>query len=389
MTSVRYLEPRFDEIPAALKSVNRWVLWDRKRPFSPAARRSPASVTDPCTWGAFQLCRTAYEEGGWDGVGLVLAGDGLVGIDLDSCFDGSNICPAAIKVLDCLGAQYVEVSPSGTGLRAFGRGHVGAGRRGQVEGTKVEVYDRARFLTVTGHVLHAGGIEDLHGLGEVLRSLSSPQKRDKEASSNLPSSSVINLFSSVGREFGGFPAEVLPRGPGERNQQAFTLARWLKGVFPDHKAMDLRPIVKEWHQCVLPEIRTKDFAETWGDFVIGWDKVKFPLGASLDAALSLMCPDRPLPTAITLLGYGSAGERLVRICRALQDQQGVGVPFFLSARKAAELLDVDHSSAAAIFRGLVHDGVLLLISRGSGAIASRYRMNEGYWSEWMSGEATA
>lgn len=83
------------------------------------------------------------------GVGFVLNGDGVACVDLDHCVnpDGS-LDPWAREVLALAPRTYVEVSPSGSGLHVFGFASVGVGRRLGL----VEVYDRARYMTVTGRV---------------------------------------------------------------------------------------------------------------------------------------------------------------------------------------------------------------------------------------------
>lgn len=131
-------------LPAALTARPNWVLHRNKVPR--CAFGGPASSTDPSTWCDFDTARDAADHGAVDGVGFVFDGTGIVGIDLDDCLhDGVLKDWAADIVAQCAGT-YIEVSPSGHGLHIFGRGTVGTGRRmGQVE-----VYDRARYFTVTG-----------------------------------------------------------------------------------------------------------------------------------------------------------------------------------------------------------------------------------------------
>lgn len=58
-----------------------------------------------------------------------------------------------------------------------------------------------------------------------------------------------------------------PMQYGQRNQAIFQLCRNLKAI-PELRRADLdtlQPIVRKWHKLALPQIRTKDFAETWED----------------------------------------------------------------------------------------------------------------------------
>ena len=92
MKQPAFLQPDFDAMPAELRAISRWVTWkDDKVPYCPAAVNSKASVIDPGTWGTFEQARTAYEEGGYLGVGFVLrvAVDGIVGVDLDKCVNAN------------------------------------------------------------------------------------------------------------------------------------------------------------------------------------------------------------------------------------------------------------------------------------------------------------
>jgi putative DNA primase/helicase len=136
-------------IPPELKALDRWVVQRGKKPFIPGTH-TLASPTDPATWRTFDEAYAAYRRGGWDGLWLAMsADDDLVGIDLDHCIADGVVDPWAqvyVRLLD----SYTEISPSGTGLRIFLRGRLpGPGRK---KGP-VEVYDRDRFLSVTGNRL--------------------------------------------------------------------------------------------------------------------------------------------------------------------------------------------------------------------------------------------
>jgi hypothetical protein len=169
MTS--YLTPQFDAIPAELRKLQRWVTWsaipkrgekDRKEPFAPDRPNSHASSTDPTTWGTFDQAEAAYLDGGRTGVGIVLNGDGLVGVDLDACVLDSVPSLKAMALLNKLGAAYIEISPSGTGLRALGYGEqLATGVNGSCDGLKAEFYSTGRYLTLTGQTIKTGPLAPL------------------------------------------------------------------------------------------------------------------------------------------------------------------------------------------------------------------------------------
>jgi hypothetical protein len=153
------MRPTFDQIPEALRKLPRWVTWrygprrkngrQSKIPLNPVTGK-PASVANPADWTDCETALAACAKGTHEGVGFVFApGDGFVGIDLDKCRnpDTGELTPGAARTLEELGT-YAEVSPSGTGVKAFALGTIdpsGPKRRGNVE-----VYGEGRFFTVTG-----------------------------------------------------------------------------------------------------------------------------------------------------------------------------------------------------------------------------------------------
>jgi len=127
--------------PKELTALPRWVRHRNKVPLTVTGRN--ASSTNPATWSDFA---TVSQSNIGDGVGFVLNGDGIACIDLDHCLVYGRPLPWAREILARCPDTYVEVSPSGTGLHIFGFAHVGKGRRSD----GVEVYDRGRYMTVTG-----------------------------------------------------------------------------------------------------------------------------------------------------------------------------------------------------------------------------------------------
>ena len=186
----------------------------------------------------------------------------------------------------------------------------------------------------------------------------------------LPLSSVPPPSSSV-----GISLSTLPRDAGERNACLFRLARMIKQHHPNSTRDELRDFVMRWHELALPAILTKDFTVTFEDFMRGFEKVRQPFGAVLAAALANY-KDSPLPPGMTALRYGDVANDLVRVCSALQAHHGEE-PFFLSARQAGALMGVHFTDASKLLSALVRDGVIALVSQGSGRKASRYRFSWG------------
>ena len=119
-------------------------------------------------------------------------------------------------------------------------------------------------------------------------------------------------------------------------------------------------------------IGTKEFAITWEDFLRAWGNVKLPFGETLEKALSYV-DNEPLPEGLEKFGYGPMALHLIKVCSALQ-RLNTSEPFFLSVRKAGELINVHFTDAAKILKALVRDKIIEEVSKGSGNKASRYRM---------------
>jgi putative DNA primase/helicase len=148
-------------IPAELKALTQWVGWSyenqperkakklwTKVPKNPATG-SNASSTNPETWGTFSQAMARCQGHGLDGIGFVVTkDDDYVAIDLDGCRnpEAGEIHCWAQAIIDRFGS-YTEVSPSGTGIRIFVKGRLPP--HGRKKGA-IEIYEAARFVTVTG-----------------------------------------------------------------------------------------------------------------------------------------------------------------------------------------------------------------------------------------------
>ena len=143
-------------IPDALVEREQWVCWreeDRdgkptKVPVMPTSGAF-ASTTDPDTWTGFETAFEFLDTGEVDGVGFVFSEDDpIVGVDLDDCREPETetVDSTAQDIIERLDS-YTEVSPSGTGFHVLVAGALPDGRN---RWGSVELYDSARFFTVTG-----------------------------------------------------------------------------------------------------------------------------------------------------------------------------------------------------------------------------------------------
>jgi hypothetical protein len=363
------LLPKFENFPKELKCFDQWVVWKGKKiPYDPTRLNSKANVIDPYSWGSFNQADAAYSEGGWLGVGFVLSGNEIAGIDIDKCVIDGEPNKEALQLLADLDAPYIEFSPSGNGLRAFGFSNQSiTGVRGQLEGLSVELYTKGRYLTVTGHVIKNEPLRVLRGFEALAVKIRHQPTEDTDSNSSVSSASSV---SSVG-EHVVFPANTVPTGIGQRHRAVFELARWLKGTEPNATRERQQAVVKVWHTLHLQVIGTKEFPATWADFRNAWERVTQPYGATLAICLST------LPTApdiAALSDYGPKAIHLAQICLALQARAGDS-PFFLSSRIAGQLIGYHFTDAATLLRCFVNEGWLVLVKAGAGSRASRYKFN--------------
>ena len=151
-------------IPRELTRRPEWVVWrlepkkDKpgewtKEPYRATDPSTHASSTNPETWSTFAEAFSAYQrDPTLSGVGIVLHGDGLVGVDLDHAIDDDgHVKPWAQAIMGRLDSAHWERSPLGRGLRGICRGELPPGRRKvSYQDGVVEMYDDGRFLTITG-----------------------------------------------------------------------------------------------------------------------------------------------------------------------------------------------------------------------------------------------
>ena len=125
-----------------------------------------ASTTDP----DYLVSRSRSHIGAYrqrrafDGIGFVFApDDSYSGVDIDNCIKADGKPKDWAKpILQALSTvAYCEVSPSGTGYKAWTRGRLPetAKHRTDIEDGHIEAYDQSRYFTVTG-AWYAGEIDD-------------------------------------------------------------------------------------------------------------------------------------------------------------------------------------------------------------------------------------
>ena len=208
MSAPLVLKVQPKNIPPLLKNTDRWSLWCRGKdkpggrygkfpihpetgiktdPHNPDAWRSLDESLRIYKFGQIRTTKVAgitfdlpakpepicYRQ---DGTPLY-----LIGLDFDLCVDDADGKPVVTdevqNILTTLGSPYYEISPSGTGIRAFVTypKPLKGGNKDQRE-----MYSRGRFFTITGH-----GSGDIIEAPQVLEQLESEcfgkPKRSRES----------------------------------------------------------------------------------------------------------------------------------------------------------------------------------------------------------------
>jgi len=168
------------KLPKALQPLaerKRWVVWRwekrgdvwTKPPYRADKPKLNADVTKPATWSTYDEARKAAPTDDTcklnnGGVGYVLSpapqldDDDVGGVDLDHCRNPKTgkLLVWAEKIIKEAAGAYIEVSPSGRGVRIIGlvEGDKTNARVDYSEGGHAEAYRRTpRYLTVTGRQL--------------------------------------------------------------------------------------------------------------------------------------------------------------------------------------------------------------------------------------------
>jgi hypothetical protein len=159
--------------------------------------------------------------------------------------------------------------------------------------------------------------------------------------------------------------KTLPTRYGQRNDKVFQFARRLKAI----KGLDTRfdamqGYIKAWHQQALSFIKSKEFYVTEETFFNAWRDAKTPLADDQFRTLvndALAAPDPPW-YAHLLLSEGA--RKLLKVCIALQAFHQEK-PFYLSARTAAAVINVDQTHANRMLNGLAKAEYLKVVKKGT------------------------
>lgn len=194
-------------VPVELQEIPQWITWiagepDENGKFDkyPKGRNGAGDAWQkPHQWSTFKDAIDTAKKRGHSGVGIVLPaqltdGSHLVALDYDSVDlykEGSN--PRLKEIFNeqkALGEPYMEVSPSGAGLRAFVKSNKPIEQISAPNplGGKDELFcSSGRWMTVTGGTLYEGGVPDATEEIKNLRSQWSKRAVGEKTNQNISS----------------------------------------------------------------------------------------------------------------------------------------------------------------------------------------------------------
>lgn len=172
-------------IPAELKKQKTWCCWFYKKgkdkDGSTKWNKPPCNIYGQIENHlemnfTFDQVMEAYKnEKNIDGIGISIRNDdNFCGIDIDHCINGSGTLNLLAKKTIKQCKSYTEVSPSGEGLRIFGFGDPGV-----IKTDQIEIYDKGRYLTVTGNKINKLPVRDITKPGKkiIKKFRKKPQQR--------------------------------------------------------------------------------------------------------------------------------------------------------------------------------------------------------------------
>jgi len=191
---------------------------------------------------------------------------------------------------------------------------------------------------------------------------------------HLSASSALSALSATPEEI---IEMTLPQRQGERNASLMRLARGLRlnAGLDDRSLTDIKPYVRQWHDRAWPTIGSKDFDETWCDFVRAWPIAEVPLFADTVGDAHALAVQQAVEGRLPACAnqYESASVRLlVGLCANLAALRS-NRRFFLSSHDAGDRLGVQPAQAWRYLNMLCIDGVIALVRRGNPRVANRYR----------------
>jgi hypothetical protein len=192
-----------------------------------------ASVTNANHWSSFDDVIKAVNRPGFaDGIGYVFTEwDPFCGLDLDNIWlsDADEGAPWAMRILQKFGDTYSEVSPSGAGVKIWMKAKAPRCGKWPIEYGTIEVYDCARFFTVTGRSAGVTTITDHQADVDALVANLDEDRRQQ------PCAAIPN---------------VIPQGQRHNTLVSLAGTMWRRGMCPEAIAAAL--LATNQQQCNPP-----------------------------------------------------------------------------------------------------------------------------------------
>ncbi len=149
-----------ENIPQALKAIPQWIVWNwqwnGKKWNKPPLRLDGSGARVNEVKSAYSFEDVSKVADSFDGVGFILEGSSIIGVDIDNCRNSvtGELTQFATDVINQLDT-YCEVSPSGEGVKLLIRTTENGierlnGYRCKNDRVGLEVYCRGRYFTITG-----------------------------------------------------------------------------------------------------------------------------------------------------------------------------------------------------------------------------------------------
>jgi len=176
--------------------------------------------------------------------------------------------------------------------------------------------------------------------------------------------------------------KTIPEKNGQRNRKIFDFAFSLKNN-PELRTVEptaFLNIVKEWHHKALPYIKTKDFLETWNDFLKAWKKIEF-YGVDYMEAYQQSLNLKPSDYIVENYSQYKELVKLDAFCRAL-DKACNGKGFVLDCRKAGEIIGISFRTANTYLNLLCNIKVMEILEKGKYSPNPKIRKATKYKYLW-------
>jgi hypothetical protein len=253
-------------LPPALKplvDLDHWLLWVwefrrgiwTKPPYSAVTLGTHAKNNDPQTWASYQAAVAAAQTVKADGIGFALLNTPFDVVDLDHCLDSESgqVDPWAQEWLTKANGSYVEMTPSGEGLRIIGGTNPNSAeklhRKWPVkdgrEKAAIEIYRNCeRYITITG--VQLGECKELSRIDllEQIKAYYSGEQSSTQKSGNGKSSSGRGFdFNNAGTSF-DYDKIIRNGAPEGKRSELFQACVWHLAA----KRMSVDKIVAELMQ---------------------------------------------------------------------------------------------------------------------------------------------